>query len=337
MGWFSKGRAWWPYAVVLLGFVVFTSYRFLNARHGISLSYSAVAKASAESKDEMIQDGVDASLQSLGALRPALEGVVLASSEPLWNRVGAVNEMTEVPDRFVELLLEKEESPTLMLVRKAELELEIEGYDIFNKGLLNRLDSSGGHISNATVYRGRDRFGSAIIDVRVPNGEFDTMLGWLQETAHVSRITVSAEEVGEKWTDHRARLLNAQRTEAELASLLTQRAELKDILALEAELGRVRETIEQAQGTLRYLSNRVSLSSITLRLTERVEYKPIVAEKTVRTPYFTALRQTIVSSLGGLVEAARVGSLVFTAIFPWMVIAFGSVAGSLRLWRWRRS
>ena len=66
-----------------------------------------------------------------------------------------------------------------------------------------------------------------------------------------------------------ARLENGRRLERRLVELLaTRTGPLVDGLAVERELARVREALETAEGRLRYLRNRVALSTLTVRLHE---------------------------------------------------------------------
>ena len=80
---------------------------------------------------------------------------------------------------------------------------------------------------------------------------------------------MTAEDVGEEYTDVSARVANARRLEARLLDLLATRSgRLEEVLNLEREVARVREEIERYDGRLRYLRTRASISMLTLTLHE---------------------------------------------------------------------
>lgn len=323
-------------ATVLAGTLAFVGFKLWWGLTGVVLANEAVAHASAENPDALRASGVEAAADGLGILRPALEPLVRAEAARMAANPRPPAEMIHVPDRFVELLLPDKDTPTeALLIRTAELDVEVKAYDPFHQALSERLAAAGGKESGATVRRDRDRFGSATLELRVPNAGLDALVAWIEETAHVSRITIESEEVTDQWIDHSARLRNAQRTQAELETLLTRpNGELKDVLAVEAELARVRLEMEQTQGKLRYLADKISMSTLTLRVHEARTYTPTVKDPVPTQPYLSALKDSAVGSFQTMGQVGRAGSLALVALGPWMVL-FGGVLGVARRgWRW---
>jgi hypothetical protein len=115
--------------------------------------------------------------------------------------------------------------------------------------------------------------------------------------------------------DLTARLANARRLEARLIELLANRTgRLTDVLTVERELARVRETIERYEGRLRYLQSRVSVSSLTVVVHEPA---PVVAshpgENVIAEAFVEAWRRFVlitaglIASLGVVIPVAALG------------------------------
>jgi Domain of unknown function (DUF4349) len=105
----------------------------------------------------------------------------------------------------------------------------------------------------------------------VPSTQFTSLLGDLTKLGTLQSQQLNAEDVSAEYIDTDARIRNLQRTEGELLKLLTRTGGLKDILAVEREVARVRGEIEQAQGRIRYLAHQVNLATIDLTLSAKVQ------------------------------------------------------------------
>ncbi len=97
----------------------------------------------------------------------------------------------------------------------------------------------------------------------------------MRKLGQVTKIAEATDDVTEEYIDVEARLANSKRLEERIVELLEERSgKLADILEIERELARVRETIERIEGQLRYLSNQTSLATITIELREQKDYVP---------------------------------------------------------------
>ena len=138
-------------------------------------------------------------------------------------------------------------------------------------------------------------------------------------------VNVSAEDVGEEYTDVSARVANARRLEARLLDLLANRTgRLEEILNLEREVARVREEIERYEGRLRYLRTRASVSVLTITLHEpQTVIGGPRGDRPIRDAFITAWR-TFVGLVAGLISSLGVllplGFLAFVGwrVFRWV-------------------
>ncbi len=106
------------------------------------------------------------------------------------------------------------------------------------------------------------------ITVRIPRGRFDEAVRRVGLTGDVVHRDISAEDVTDQVVDLEARLKNARNMRDRLAELL-RHAEVKEAIEIEKELGRVTGEIEQMEGKLKVLRDKISYSSVTVSFQAR--------------------------------------------------------------------
>ncbi|MFO7947949.1 MAG: DUF4349 domain-containing protein [Armatimonadota bacterium] len=173
-------------------------------------------------------------------------------------------ESDAVPDVSAEQMSRK-------IIRTGNIDIEVEDIEKTSSRIRQLAQESGGYVSDSNVREGDEglRYGS--ITLKVPAERFESVFEKLQTfAAEGTSVSYSqdAEDVTEEWVDLQARIENKKRAEQSLQKHLDREAELSDILAVEKELFRVRGEIEQLEGRMRYLKNRVSLSTITVNMEE---------------------------------------------------------------------
>jgi hypothetical protein len=105
--------------------------------------------------------------------------------------------------------------------------------------------------------------GDAQITVRVPRPRFDEAIARLEKLGDITHRNVSAEDVTDEYVDLELRLKNARAMRDQLAGLL-KGAIVKDAVEIEKELAKVTEVIEQIEGRLKVMRDKVGYSSITV-------------------------------------------------------------------------
>jgi hypothetical protein len=183
----------------------------------------------------------------------------------------------------------------------------------------------GGIVGNTTISAGSEETRRAEVELRIPSLNFDDAVGGLSPIGTVESVNVTAEDVGEEYTDVSARVANARRLEGRLLDLLENRSgRLDEVLNVEREVARVREEIERYEGRLRYLRTRASISMLTITLHE--PQSPIGAqpgERPIRDAFgvawisFIRLIAGLIASLGVLIPLGFLGYLGWRA-FRWL-------------------
>jgi hypothetical protein len=103
----------------------------------------------------------------------------------------------------------------------------------------------------------------AQVTVKVPRPRFDEAIRRIEKLGDVLHRNVSAEDVTDEYVDLELRLKNARAMRDQLAELL-KGAAVKDAVEIEKELAKVTEVIEQIEGRLKVLRDKVGYSSITV-------------------------------------------------------------------------
>ena len=164
----------------------------------------------------------------------------------------------------------------------------------------------GGIVGNTTISSGARTARQATVELRIPSMNFDRAVTGLAPIGRVEQVNVTAEDVGEEFTDVTARVANARRLEARLLDLLDRRTgRLEEVLNLERELARVREEIERYEGRLRYLRTRTSISVLTINLHEPQAVLGSPGDRPIRDAFRDAWRN-LVDMLAGLIAASGI-------------------------------
>jgi hypothetical protein len=159
-----------------------------------------------------------------------------------------------------------------MLIRTASLQVRVEEVPKAHAQVASIARAAGGYVANST-FSAETGPSAASIVIRVPNEGMDSAIDQIATLGKLLNKQISAQEVTEEYVDLSSRRRNLQREELRLLDLLERAGKIRDLLEVEQEIARVRGEIETISGRLRYLDNRVALSTITVQL-EGPEPKP---------------------------------------------------------------
>ena len=204
-----------------------------------------------------------------------------------------------------------------MIIRTGQASVEVDSLET-GMGQVQALALRlGGFIANSQMQLGGGQYRAATLEVKVPAGRWDELIGGITPLGKVEYVNVSAQDVGEEFTDVSARVANARKLEGRLIELLgTRTGRLSDVLEIERELARVREEIERMEGRLRYLKAHVATSTLSLTVHEPA---PVIADGGSGGVIGEAFRQAwrnfvnfiagFIASLGTLVPLGALGLL----------------------------
>ncbi len=211
-----------------------------------------------------------------------------------------------------------------MIIRTGQANIEVDSLEPAVALVRQLARQLGGYVANTALQTGRGQLRSATLEVKIPAARFDEGLGGLAPIGKLESVNVSAEDVGEEFTDATARMANARRLETRLIELIaTRTGKLKDVLDVEQELARVREEIERYEGRLRYLQAHAALSTLTICVHEPVPIVGHPGSSVVTEAFKQAWRNFVdlmawcIRSLGVVVPLGAVGALGWLVARRW--------------------
>ena len=172
-------------------------------------------------------------------------------------------------------------TPRKVIIRTGEVEFEVESFDAATV-IVNRLVDAipGGFVATTNSEKlpnGKVR-GSVV--VRTPPEHLDALVSSLRKElskgGELKSQRIGSQDITKQFTDLESRLRAAKTMEERLLQIIKAgKGEIKDLLNVEKELGVWRTKIEEMEGELRFFAHQVSLSTLTITLTE----------KEIRAPY----------------------------------------------------
>ncbi len=218
-----------------------------------------------------------------------------------------------------------------MIIRTGQASLEVDSLELAMGRVQLLARSVGGFVANSQMQAGAQQQRAATLEIRVPSARFDDLMHGLAPIGKVEYVNISAQDVGEEFTDITARVANARRLEQRLIELLaTRTGKLSDVLEIERELARVRESIERMEGRLRYLKAHVATSSLTVTVHEPA---PVVGETGSGGVIGEAFRdawRNFVNFVAGLIASLGV-------VIPGTALLLAGLLGVRWIWRRTRS
>lgn len=231
----------------------------------------------------------------------------------------------------VDLQGERPESPTSQsssatsaqkISYRAELRMVVADLSVFEKGLDSALHQHQGLVADYREQRMQSQRRRGEWTLRVPSEHFPAFLAEAAHWGAIESRQISAEDVTAAHVDLAARLKNQRQLEARLLEMVSkQPGELKDLLAIETELSRVRQEIERMDAQLRLLEDRVAMSTITLVVREDQDY--VTADSPTLSGRASAVFAQSLVAMRWLAEGLLLAAI---SIAPWamLLVLFGA-------------
>lgn len=157
------------------------------------------------------------------------------------------------------------------IIKEGWLSYEVESLKESKKRIVLLVNKYGGYIASDSEHRSGYRT-SNTLKIKIPSENFDTLIEELASDAkYMESKSISLRDVTEEYLDVESRLKNKKALEARYLEILQKANSVEEILAVEKEIGKIREEIDSTEGRLNYLKHMVSLSTIDLTIYE-VEY-----------------------------------------------------------------
>lgn len=184
------------------------------------------------------------------------------------------------------------------IIKTVELSVETKEYDAYIAALGSSVNGLGGYVETSTADFGNGYSSNryATYTVRIPADKLDEFLTAAGENGTITNKTENQQNVTLEYVDLKSRIEAYKTEKATLTNLLEKAASLENVLAIQERLSEVNYQIETYTSQLKVLENRVSYSTVTLRIyeVERVtETEPTV---------WSRIKNTFADNLDNLVE-----------------------------------
>ena len=157
-----------------------------------------------------------------------------------------------------------------MKIKTWYIEISTEDYDQTMSMIKTNIPEYNGYVDseNEQSYRNSQRNNNMVI--RVPAEKAEELVAELEKSGTVTSKSSSQEDVTYEYIDVDSRIRALRTEQKTLEGLMEQSADIEVILKVQKELTDVNHEIERFESQKRYLSNRVSYSSIEVYVQETI-------------------------------------------------------------------
>jgi hypothetical protein len=156
------------------------------------------------------------------------------------------------------------------LVRNATAELEVVSFEEAVQKITGFAAEDKGYVSTSTSEKQANGKLSGEVVVKVLPDNLDRFLQKLRGIGELKNQALTTEDATKAYFDTESRMKNARLMEQRLIEILkTKSKDVADLLAVEKELGRVREEVEKMQGELKFMDSQVQFATVTIQLSEK--------------------------------------------------------------------
>ena len=164
------------------------------------------------------------------------------------------------------------------IVKTADISFKVEKYDVARTNILGIIQKHQGYVSaeNQTgdVYRTTN-----VMVVRVGAAQFDGLIDeLLRQAVFVDYKKINADDVTEEFVDVTARLKSKKDALVQYELILKKANSIDEILDVQQYIRTLQEEIESMEGRLKYLNNKVDLSTVNMTFYEQSDMLPVQTE-----------------------------------------------------------
>lgn len=151
---------------------------------------------------------------------------------------------------------------TRLMVKNANMRVQVENIPKAIDSTTKIIETAGGYIYESNHYGNNTanmRFG-------VPASTLERTLDSISKIGVETSRNISSEDVTDQVVDMEAELANRKILRERLRALLSKAKDVKDVLAVEAELTRIQTEIDSIEGRLKKMKENISYSKVSLEL-----------------------------------------------------------------------
>lgn len=159
-------------------------------------------------------------------------------------------------------------SPEQKILKTADIKIEVVNVSVSAEKVKEISKRYGGLIQSLSVFAGKNNRYSGKVTLRIPEEFFDDALAEINSIGTVLSSSVSAEDITEEFVDLVAQRDSLTNQLAQYNRLLLKGQNVTEILIIQKEIERVQLELDRIVGRMKYLDNRIKLSTISISLSE---------------------------------------------------------------------
>ena len=205
------------------------------------------------------------------------------------------------------------------LIRTFDLDIQTKEFDEVIAGIQAKVQELGGYIEQSSIdsgsayYSNYNRYSN--MTLRIPSDKLDGFIQNVKDTANVTNISESAEDITLKYVDVESRKLALETERDRLLELLEKAETVEDIITIESRLSEVRYELEAYTSTLRTYDNQVDYSNVHMNIRE-VDRETKVEPKT----FWEEVTEEFGDSLYDMGRGFRNFGIWFLGSSPYLVL-----------------
>jgi hypothetical protein len=227
-------------------------------------------------------------------------------------------------DKAVKEKLTDAAYPSQKIIKNADLRFETDNLKITGERIQAAVRKYRAQVQQDS--EGKDDYSvNRTIIIRIPGNNFEAFINDIGKGVnYFDRKEISSQDVTEEYVDIEARVRAKKVLEARYLALISKAKKVSEILEIEKELSAIREDIEAQEGRLRYMQNRVALSTVQIEF-----YKKTALEPGATVSYGSKMGNAIKSGFNGL-SSFFIGLLYIWPFILIFVIAFFIIRKKLK-------
>lgn len=209
------------------------------------------------------------------------------------------------------------------LIKTVDLSVETKEYDSLISGLSSTIEEMGGYIEymdvyNGSTYNNKKSSRHANLTVRIPAKKLSGFVNVVGDRANITYRTESVVDVTLSYVDMQSHknMLIAERDH--LTELMKQAETIEDMITIEDRLTTIRYEIDSMESQLRTYDNQVDYSTVTINISEVLEYTP--APPPVELTTWERISQGFVESVKDVCNGLKEFFIDFIINIPFLIV-----------------
>lgn len=159
-----------------------------------------------------------------------------------------------------------------MLIKNGQLNVTVDDAIKFRSTIGSKLSKYDAYISSENQDKNSYEISNRL-EIRVPAANFDSLIAAFEsEKGKITHKSIDVKDVTAEYLDVAGRLKTRKEVRARYQALLGKANKVSEIIEIEEAARKVQEEIESAEGRMKYLRNQSGFSTLTLNISQELEY-----------------------------------------------------------------